>query len=487
MDADVPTYRRNFRTTLALEADDKVPLVRGDAPSSAANVATAAAQSATLRAADEVSCGADDPLLVPDSPPPFVVPVDRYYFVKNVFLLLGVVIMLPWNFTVNATDYWMYKFRNVTIPYDPSLMHKTSLQANAFSIFSVASTFPSLAAVYLGTLFNHKLKHETRNILGFCLCIAFFVMVTAFVKVDTDSWQIGFFVLTVYLLALLNAVVSWLQGGIMGLATVLPSEYMHNLVIGMAVGGVFASLMEIVCLLGHTDPTTSALAYFLCAIVVFVVALVCFIAMLSTDFFIHCMKHPEANIQGMITYEDLEVNVSALVILKKVWHQAASALYTLLISMAVFPAVGVLVVSTSVESGSVWTGRLFMPVCGYLLYNAGDMCGRIACSYAPLGVKHERLVLVLSLARTVFVPLFMLCNAQPRHHLPVVFDSDVAFVALMTTLSFTNGYLLSASLMQVSRKVESYLQERAGFLITSAMMTGLSIGGFLSAGLVAIL
>ncbi|KAH9375487.1 hypothetical protein HPB48_016367 [Haemaphysalis longicornis] len=82
----------------------------------------------------------------------------------------------------------MYKFRNVSIPYDPSLAHKTSLQANAFSVFSVASTFPSLAAVYLGTLFNHKLKHETRNILGFCLCIAFFVMVTAFVKVDTDNY-----------------------------------------------------------------------------------------------------------------------------------------------------------------------------------------------------------------------------------------------------------------------------------------------------------
>lgn len=273
----------------------------------------------------------------------------------------------------------------------------------------------------------------------------------------------------------------------MGLATVMPSEYMHNLVIGMAGGGVFASLMEIVCLLGHTEPITSALAYFLCGIVVFVVALVCFIAMLSTDFFIHCMKHPEANIQGMLTYDELGVNVSALVILKKVWQQAATALYTLLVSMAVFPAVGVLVVSTSVGSGSVWTGRLFIPVCGYLLYNAGDLCGRIACSYVPLDVKRERLVLALSAARTLFVPLLMLCNAQPRRHLPVLFPSDVAFVVLMTAFSFTNGYLLSAALMQVSRKVESYLQERAGFLMNSAMMTGLTIGGLLSAGLVAIL
>lgn len=381
MDADVPTYRRNFRTTLALEAD-KVPLDRGDAPS-AASAAKAAAQNATLRAADEVESGADDPLLVPESLPPFVVPVDRYYFVKNVFLLLGVVLMLPWNFTVNATDYWMYKFRNVSIPYDPSLVHKTTLQTNAFSVFSVASTFPSLAAVYLGTLFNHKLKHETRNILGFCLCIAFFVVVTAFVKVDTDNWQIGFFVLTVYLLAFLNAFVSWLQGGIIGLATVMPSEYMHNLVIGMAVGGVFASLMEIVCLLGHTDPATSALAYFLCAIAVFVVSLVCFIAMLSTDFFIHCMRHPEANIQGMLTYDEIGVNVSALVILKKVWQQAASALYTLLISMSVFPAVGVLVVSSSVGSGSAWTGRETRATGAHALAGSHGVCAPVPAVQRP--------------------------------------------------------------------------------------------------------
>ncbi|KAH8027071.1 hypothetical protein HPB51_002016 [Rhipicephalus microplus] len=258
-------------------------------------------------------------------------------------------------------------------------------------------------------------------------------------------------VLTVVLISLLNAFVSWLQGGIIGLAALLPSDYMHSLVIGMAVGGLFASVMQIICLLGHTDPTTAALAYFLLAIFVFVAALACFLFMLSS-----------------------------------VWPQAASALYVMAVSMAVFPAVAVLVVSSERRVG-IRVDRFFLPVCGYLLFNAGDLTGRIVCSYLPLNEKHEHTVLWLTLARTVFVPLFMLCNAHPRHYLPVVLDSDVAFIALMTVFAFTNGYLLSASMMQASRKVASYLQEKTGFLMCSAIMTGLTIGGFTSVLLIKLL
>lgn len=481
---DVPTYGRNFRAATSAHDGDRMPVVReGVVP----EAVRALSRNATLRAADDFDSSADDPLLVPESPPPYVVPVDRYYFVKNVFLLLGVVLMLPWNFTTNASDFWMYKFRNVSIPYDYTFTHKTELQAHLFGAFSVASSFPSLIAVYLGTLFNHRIGQETRNILGFSLCIVFFAIVTAFVKINTDNWQVGFFVLTVILLSLLNVFASWLQGGIIGLAALLPSDYMHSLVIGMAVGGLFASVLQIICLLGHPEPTTVALAYFLCAIFVFVLALVCFLVMLSTGFFMHCVKNPEGSIQDLITNSDLEIKASTTLILRKVWPQAASAMYVMAVSMAVFPAVTVLVVSSDVESGSAWTGRFFMPVCGYLVFNAGDLTGRIVCSYVPLNEKHEKTVLWLTLARTVFIPLFMLCNAHPRRYLPVLLDSDVAFVALMTAFAFTNGYLLSASMMQSSRKVPSYLQERTGFLMCSAIMTGLTIGGFASVLLIKLL
>ncbi|KAL1436789.1 hypothetical protein MTO96_049330 [Rhipicephalus appendiculatus] len=419
---DAPAYGRNFRAAPSVQDGDRVPVLReGVVP----QTTRSQYRSVTLRAADDVDSSVDDPLLVVPASTPACVPVDRYYFVKNVFLLLGVVLMLPWNFTTNASDFWMYKFRN-----------------------------PST----LGTLFNHRIGQDVRNILGFVLCITFFAIVTAFV---------GFFILTVVLISLLNSFVSWLQGGIIGLAALMPSDYMHSLVIGMAVGGLFASVMQIICLLGHTDPTTAALAYFLLAIFVFVAALACFLFMLSSDFFVHCVKNPEASIQDLITESDLEIKGLNYFNIKKGLATGS--------------------IRADVESGSMWTGRFFLPVCGYLLFNAGDLTGRIVCSYLPLNEKHEHTVLWLTVARTVFIPLFMLCNAHPRHYLPVVLDSDVAFIALMTVFAFSNGYLLSASMMQASRKVASYLQEKTGFLMCSAIMTGLTIGGFASVLLIKLL
>lgn len=79
-----------------------------------------------------------------------------------------------------------------------------------------------------------------------------------------------------------SGVVSWLQGAITGLAAMLPQGYMHYYVIGMAVAGVLASVVQIITLMGHTDPTTSALAYFLCALGLVAAALVCFIAVQSS-------------------------------------------------------------------------------------------------------------------------------------------------------------------------------------------------------------
>lgn len=465
MAEDVPTYRRHLSTALALGNNERNRSSEGD-------------RDAQLLAADEVSAGADEPLLSPGGGQPFVVPVDRFSFVKNVFFLLGIVVMLPWNFLATASDYWMYKFRNVTSDGDP--MSRTPLQTHFFSAFAVSSTIPSLLAVLLATLFSDRIRQEVRNVLGLCICLALMAGVMAFVQVNTDNWQDDFFVLSMVLIVLVNGFSSWLMMGITGLAARLPSDYMHNYVIGMAVAGVCASGLQVITLLGHTDPSIAALAYFACALLVLLVALLCFMAMQSSEFFQYCLKHPHCNMQALIGYEDLEISVSPLVIFRKMWVQGTSAGVIFGVTLMVFPAVTVLVVSENVDSGSAWTGRFFIPVCNYLLFNLGDLAGRLTGAWLPLGERRGKLVLSLAVARLVLVPLLMLCNAQPRHYLPVLFGKDAFFVVLVTALAVSNGYLYSASMQQLPKKVESYLQEKAGFLMTVCTMVGLCVGSFLS-------
>lgn len=88
---EVPTYRRHLSTSLALGGNQR--------PRSSEND-----RDARLFAADEVSASAEEPLLSPEGDQPFVLPVDRYSFVKNVFFLLGIVVLLPWNFLATASD-----------------------------------------------------------------------------------------------------------------------------------------------------------------------------------------------------------------------------------------------------------------------------------------------------------------------------------------------------------------------------------------------
>ena len=54
--------------------------------------------------------------------------------------------------------------------------------------------------------------------------------------------------------------------------------------------------------------------------------------------------------------------------------------------------------------------------------------------------ENPNVMLALSFSRIAFIPLFLLCNVQPRHHIPVLFDSDIAPMLIMVVFAFTNGY-----------------------------------------------
>ena len=51
----------------------------------------------------------------------------------------------------------------------------------------------------------------------------------------------------------------------------------------------------------------------------------------------------------------------------------------------------------------------------------------------------------------VFIPLLMLCNAQPRSTDDVVFQSDIFPVVFIVLLGLTNGHLSTLSMMYGAR------------------------------------
>ena len=87
----------------------------------------------------------------------------------------------------------------------------------------------------------------------------------------------------------------------------------------------------------------------------------------------------------------------------------------------------------------------------FLMFNVGDYAGRSLCSFPSLLVWSSRRLLVLSLLRTLFIPLFLMCNvngaaSSPSSSSPII-ASDVLFMFLLLLFGISNGYVSSMGMM----------------------------------------
>lgn len=57
--------------------------------------------------------------------------------------------------------------------------------------------------------------------------------------------------------------------------------------------------------------------------------------------------------------------------------------------------------------------------------------------------------ITLSILRTVFIPLMLLCNANPRHNLPILINSDQCYTIIMSVFGFTNGIISNISMASI--------------------------------------
>ncbi|MGH0140275.1 UNVERIFIED_CONTAM: hypothetical protein FKN15_008953 [Acipenser sinensis] len=83
-------------------------------------------------------------------------------------------------------------------------------------------------------------------------------------------------------------------------------------------------------------------------------------------------------------------------------------------------------------------------------------------------------------ARVVFVPLFMLCNVQPRENLPVLFGHDAWYIIFMILFAFSNGYLASLCMCFGPKKVAPHEAETTGAIMAFFLSLGLALGATVS-------
>lgn len=408
-------------------------------------------------------------------------PSDKYWCVYGIFFLMGMSTLLPWNFFISLNNFWDYKFREVS---NSSLTvtdrNQTELQKEFASYLSISSTVPNAAFVILNACFGQRFCLKRRIVWSLSAIIVLFAVVSALAVADSDQWQSEFLYATLTIVVFINVNSAIFQGGSFGVAGRFPPKYIGAQMAGQAMGGVFPALVDIAITATKVEEKDVGFYCFLIATLVLLASLVAFLSLYKCPFFLHYNRPAASNGSGGELSRMTHV-------LQLSWPYLASIVVTFTVTLSVFPSVAVLVESEGASDGSssTWAADYFNPVCCFLLFNLGDLFGRSLATWIQMPGRTragKSIILVASLCRVVFVPLFMYCNAAPtQRSRPVLFGSDADFVTFMVLFSVSNGYLGNICMLH-GPKMASHgeTQEAIALVLIAGLVVGAGIGSFLS-------
>ncbi|XP_067938783.1 equilibrative nucleoside transporter 3-like [Watersipora subatra] len=410
-------------------------------------------------------------------------PHDKFKVVYIIFYLLGVGTLLPWNMFITAKGYFIYQLRNSTMPASEYQEAQTTLQLSYESAIAVSNMVPNLLLQVANTSLAGRVSINKRIVGSLVVMILTFLVTLIFTKLNVVAWQSGFYAVTIITVILSSAASALLSSSLFGLAARFPQQHIQAVMGGMGLGGVFSAVAELIVLSVGSSVTASAFWYFFLAVLVLILAILSYFLLLNLDY----AKHYQGQDEVMIIVERPVSTAKGffsqyLKILRLIWPYALSVVLVFFVTLAMFPSITSEVQSVN-HGSSNWTDKYFIPLYCFLLFNCGDLAGRMSAAYFSLP-KPRISILFLSIIRLVFIPLFIMCNAQPRNNLPVWFNSDVYPIIIMVVFSLSNGYLSTLALMHAPALVSKQQSELTGSLMALSMTVGLSLGSAVSYGFV---
>uniref|UniRef100_A0A8C9XI64 Solute carrier family 29 member 1 (Augustine blood group) n=1 Tax=Sander lucioperca TaxID=283035 RepID=A0A8C9XI64_SANLU len=358
----------------------------------------------------------------------------RYFGVWLIFFMLGLGTLLPWNFFMTATMYFTSRLKDSSlVDYSANQTeaegeHRSILEAKFNNVMTLCAMLPLLLCTCLNS-FLHSLIPQRLRVMGSLLIIMFVFMATA-VLVKVPLEPLPFFCVTMVKIIIINSFGAILQGSLFGMAGLLPASYTTPIMSGQGLAGTFAAFAMICAIASGSELHDAAFGYFITACVVILLSVLSYILLPKLEFFqFYQQRNQRAE-------EENSVNL--------------------------------------MNKG------YFIPVSCFLLFNLCDWAGR-SLTAACMWPGKDSLVLPVSIVcRLGFLPLFMLCNVQPRLHLPVFFHHDGWFIFFMILFAFSNGYLASLCMCFGPKNVLPHEAETAGAIMAFFLSLGLALGAALS-------
>uniref|UniRef100_A0A8C7P4S4 Solute carrier family 29 member 1b n=1 Tax=Oncorhynchus mykiss TaxID=8022 RepID=A0A8C7P4S4_ONCMY len=370
--------------------------------------------------------------------------------------------------------------------------NRSLLEAKFNNVMTLCAMVPLLAFTCLNSVLHQRIPQKFRIMGSLAVILVVFLLTAILVKIEMAP--LPFFTLTMIKIVIINSFGAILQGSLFGMAGQLPTKYTTPIMSGQGLAGTFAAFSMICAISSGSEINDAAFGYFITACVVILLAIISYVVLpklVITKLWILCYyinlsEKVLRRVYSMIISNANNAFGQFTVIVTKlcnctvftIWVLALSVCFAFTITIGTFPAVTVDVKST-IADGGTW-GLYFIPVCCFLLFNLSDWVGRSLTAVCMWPGKDSKLVPILLVARVIFVPLFMLCNVQPRYNLPIFFEHDAWFIVFMIVFAFSNGYLVSLCMCFGPKKVAAHEAETAGAIMAFFLSLGLALGASLS-------
>uniref|UniRef100_A0A0N4ZTI5 Nucleoside transporter n=1 Tax=Parastrongyloides trichosuri TaxID=131310 RepID=A0A0N4ZTI5_PARTI len=409
-------------------------------------------------------------------------PKDTYNAVFLIMLLHGIGVLLPWNMltTIAPSYYVNYKltnyYENGTISYQPSVA------TNFLSYLGIAAQVPNLLLSLINLFLRIKGDLTKRVLWSIFFLGAGVVFTIVFIFIDTSSWIIGFFWMSMVSFVVINGAGGMYQNSVYGIAAVLPMKFTNAVILGNNICGTFIAIINIITIAGSNNVKIAATAYFVVSLAVVIICFLSIAFLKKLNFYKYydeLAKNSTINKEGEIELAPVQLNMATYIeVFKKGWQQMINVFLVFFVTLTIYPTILNDIVPTKYHDND-WnffiSKKYFSPITCFLIFNFFASAGNLIAGYIP--IKYKRLISIPIILRLLFIPFFVFCNFRPdRRTWSVVFNNEWWYIIGNIIMAFSSGYFSSLSMMYAPQTVENSKSHIAGMMAAFFLMGGICAG-----------
>ncbi|BEJ01018.1 hypothetical protein CcaverHIS631_0508750 [Cutaneotrichosporon cavernicola] len=400
------------------------------------------------------------------------------------FWVLGAGVLLPWNALM------------CTFPLLISLTEEGPLRSNLPSYLSTAFCFANLFFLGLAqrTVASVNPIGRTRwallLLLAACIVLAYPTLpsvIPALAKGSAGS-RAMFLPLLLLLTLVLALTTSYLQSAVIALASLWGSQEMQGVMSGQGGIAVLVSGSQVVlALLSSTEKeeasTGAAFGLWALAAGFVVVCLLALNRLVQNPAITEVLAPLTSRTTGADRAKDGRVTRT---VARKNFRIEFAVAFIFVVTLAIFPPITTTITSVVKAPPKILQPATFIAI-HFFLFNIGDYSGR---TYLPsIGLSSMTIprLVVLSLARVVFIPLFLFCNipARAKGQLPAF--PDGVYWLILFGFGLTGGWISTLCMMlasspELNPAIAEDEKDIAGTLAAFSLVSGLAFGSLCSLG-----